>query len=204
MTHSPWAREYERTPHEYILGTAPSEFAHAVRGLVSPGARVLEVGCGEGRDSVFFATRGCEVTSLDVSAAGLRKAERLARAHRVRIRWVCGDAAREIPGGPFDLVYSCGAIHYVPRDRRSGLFSRLKAVTSPGGHHAHVVFTDRRVHVEMREQIDYFTIGELRRAYADWAVLGCESGLISCAQDGTRHCHSVDQLVARKAGTTGP
>jgi ubiquinone/menaquinone biosynthesis C-methylase UbiE len=58
MTHSPWAREYERTPHEYVLGTQPSEFAHAMRELVSPGVRVLEVGCGEGRDSVFFATRG--------------------------------------------------------------------------------------------------------------------------------------------------
>jgi tellurite methyltransferase len=204
MTHSPWAREYERTPHEYVLGTQPSEFAHAMRELVSPGVRVLEVGCGEGRDSVFFATRGCDVTSLDVSAAGLRKAERLARAHRVRVRWVCGDAARDIPGGPFDLVYSCGAIHYVPRDRRPARFARLKAVTSPGGHHAHVVFTDRQVHAEMREQIDYFTVGELRRAYADWAVLGCESGLIACARDGTRHCHSVDQLVARKARVTPP
>jgi hypothetical protein len=117
---------------------------------------------------------------------------------------VCGDAARDIPGGPFDLVYSCGAIHYVPRDRRPALFARLKAVTSPGGHHAHVVFTDRQVHAEMREQIDYFTVGELRRAYADWAVLGCESGLIACARDGTRHCHSVDQLVARKARVTPP
>src|SRR5256885_8222684 len=133
MTHSPWAREYERTPHEYILGTEPSEFAHAVRGLVSPGARVLEVGCGEGRDSVFFATRGCEVTSLDVSAAGLRKAERLASAHGVRGRWGCGDAASDIPDGPFDFVYSCGAIHYVPRDRRPGLLHRPPGGTGPGG-----------------------------------------------------------------------
>lgn len=204
MTHSPWAREYERTPHEYVLGTQPSEFASSIRELLSPGARVLEVGCGEGRDSVFFATRGCDVTSLDVSAAGLRKAERLASAHGVRVRWVCGDAASDIPDGPFDFIYSCGALHYVPRDRRPGLFDRLAAVTRPGGHHAHVVFTDRRVHVEMREQIDYFTIGELRRVYAGWAVLECESGLITCAQDGTRHRHSVDRLVARKARVSGP
>ena len=56
----------------------------------------------------------------------------------------------------------------------------------------------------MREQIDYFTIGELRRVYAGWAVLECESGLITCAQDGTRHRHSVDRLVARKARASGP
>jgi len=204
MDRSPWAREYERTPHEYVLGTEPSDFAHAMGELVSPGARVLEVGCGEGRDSVFFAERGGDVTSLDVSAAGLRKAERLARAHGVRVRWVCGDAARDIPGGPFDLVYSCGAIHYVPRNRRAGLFARLKAETAAGGYHFHVVFTDLRVHVEMQEQIDYFTVGELQSAYDDWAILGSEPSLITCAQDGTRHTHSVELLVARKAHATRP
>jgi tellurite methyltransferase len=198
MTHNPWAREYERTPHSYVLGTEPSHFAHVVRDFVSPGARVLEVGCGEGRDSVFFAEHGCDVTSLDVSAAGLAKAERLARAHGVRVRWVRGDAAADIPRGPYDLVYSCGAIHYVPRSRRAHLFSRLKTETAPGGHHFHVVFTDRRVHVEMEEEIDYFTLGELQDAYADWAVLGLEPGLITCAQDGTRHTHSVEMLFARK------
>jgi tellurite methyltransferase len=117
---------------------------------------------------------------------------------------VCADAARDLPGGPFDLVYSCGSIHYIPREGRPDLFSRLKAATRPGGHHAHVVFTDRLVHVEMREQIDYFTSGELPAAYADWVVLACDSSLIGCAQDGTRHRHSVDRLVARQPHATGP
>src|SRR3989475_3568873 len=148
MTHSPWAREYERTPHEYVLGTQPSEFASSIRELLSPGARVLEVGCGEGRDSVFFATRGCDVTSLDVSAAGLRKAERLASAHGVGVRWVCGDAASGIPDGPFDFIYSCGALHYVPRDPRPRPLERLAGGARAGGHHAHAAFTHRPVHLE--------------------------------------------------------
>src|SRR2546427_8881209 len=114
MTRSPWAREYARTPDEYIWGTQPSEFARATRPLLSRGSRVLDIGCGEGRDSVFFATCGCEVTSLDVSAAGLRKAERLARAHGGKIRWGPGDAARDIPSGPFEPAYSCGALPYLP------------------------------------------------------------------------------------------
>jgi tellurite methyltransferase len=131
-----------------------------------PGARVLDLGCGEGRDSVFFATCGFEVTGVDVSPAGLQKAERLARAHRVRVRWVSADAAHWVPTGLFDLVYSCGALHYVARRYRARLFVQLQAVTRPGGHHALVVFTDRHIYVEHGERVDYFAGDELDRAYA--------------------------------------
>ena len=197
MTRSPWAREYVRKPNEYIWGLSPSVFAREVRALLPSGARVLELGCGEGRDSVYFASCGCDVTGVDVSAAGLHKAERLARAHGVKVRWVRGDAAHDVPGGPFDLVYSCGAIHYIPRRRRARLFARLQARTRPGGCHAHVVFTDVRIYVEKRERIDYFTESELPHAYADWQILRCEPMLIPCAQDGVPHRHSVQQLIAR-------
>src|SRR3990170_6301318 len=74
---NPWALEYARNPDRFIWGTAPSRLAQDLAALVPPGARVLDLGCGEGRDSVYFASRGYDVTGLDVSAAGLEKAERL-------------------------------------------------------------------------------------------------------------------------------
>ncbi len=200
MTRSPWAREYARTPNEYIWGLRASAFAREVRALLPPGARVLELGCGEGRDSVYFAACGYDVTAMDVSAAGLQKAERLARAHGVRVRWVHGDVAREIPAGPFELVYSCGAIHYIVRRARARLFRRLEALTRPGGYHAHVVFTDRSIYVEKGERIDYFAEGELGRAYADWHIVQSEPLMITCDQDGIPHRHSVEQFIAREAG----
>lgn len=198
MTHSPWAREYARTPDEYIWGMQPSAFARQVRALVAPGARVLDLGCGEGRDSVYFAACGCDVTGVDVSAAGLAKARRLARAHGVAVRWVQGDVARAVLDGPFDLVYSCGAIHYVARPRRPHLFRRLKALTRAGGHAAHLVFTDRHVYVELGEEVDYFAAGELRTPYADWRIVGHAAADITCSRDGVPHHHSVEELVARK------
>ena len=198
-TRSPWALEYARRPNEYVLGTSPSPFARMLRSVLVRGARVLELGCGEGRDSVFFAGCGCDVTAVDVSAAGLRKAERLARAAGVEVRWVQGDAARYSPTGPFDFVYSCGAIHYVPRRLRTRLLTRLKDATSRGGLHAHLVFTDRRIYVEKNERIDYFTTGELGRCYADWLVWWNGRGTITCEQDGRPHLHGVEEIVARQA-----
>jgi tellurite methyltransferase len=102
--------------------------------------------------------------------------------------------------GAFDLVYSCGAIHYVPRRERARLFPRLKALTPPGGYHAWVVFTDRAVYREKGEVIDYFVRGELAGVYANWLILRREERMIACAQDGTRHRHSVELLVAQATG----
>lgn len=201
MIRSPWAREYARAPKTYIWGTEASLLARQVSALLPPGARVLDLGCGEGRDSVFFAERGFNVTGVDIARSGLSKAERLASARGVRVRWVCGDigglATRRLGDGPFDLVYSCGSIHYVPRTVRGRLFRRLWSLTRTEGLHAHIVFTDRAIYMEKGERIDYFAPGELVAFYDDWLIVACEKRLIDCRQDGTIHRHSVEQIVAR-------
>ena len=207
MIRSPWAREYARAPKTYIWGTEASLLARQVSALLPPGARVLDLGCGEGRDSVFFADRGFDVTGVDIARSGLSKAERLACVRGVRVRWVRGDfggpGTRRLVDGCFDLIYSCGAIHYVPRTGRGRLVLRLKALTREHGLHAHIVFTDRAVYVEKGERIDYFAPGELAGLYADWRVLAREQRVIDCDQDGTIHRHSVEQFVARAPKGSG-
>jgi tellurite methyltransferase len=195
---SPWGREYVNTPDRFIWGTRPSALAREASKLTGPRARVLDLGCGEGRDSVFLTEQGHDVVGVDLSLDGLRKATRLAGDRGVRVSWVCA-ALPDVPvRGPFDLVYSCGSIHYVARDDRGVLFDRLRELTAPGGHHAHVVFTERRIYREKNEVVHYFTTDELRDAYRGWIILRHEEGLIPCAQDGVRHVHSVETILAQR------
>jgi tellurite methyltransferase len=201
---SPWAREYARDPERYVFGTAPSDWAREIARLVLPGDAVLDLGCGEGRDSVFFAGLGAAVTGVDLSTDGLAKARRLARQRGVRVRWIEGDMTGALPAGRFDLIFSCGTIHYVPRAERRPLFRRLAAMSPPGGRQAHVVFTDRYVHEEKGEIVDYFTAGELREAFVEWQVLRNGERVISCAQDGSVHGHSVEELVAARPVVPAP
>jgi tellurite methyltransferase len=195
---SPWGREYMNTPDRFIWGTRPSALAREVSELVGHQARVLDLGCGEGRDSVFLAQQGHDVVGVDLAPDGLRKAARLADHRGVRVSWVCA-ALPDLPvRGPFDLVYSCGSVHYVARDQRGPLFERLQGLTRPGGLHAHVVFTGRTIYREKDEVVHYFTPDELRDAFRGWIVLRREEGLIPCAQDGARHVHSVETILARR------
>ena len=115
---------------------------------------------------------------------------------------MCGDIGRldtlPLLEECFDLIYSCGAIHYVPRAVRVKLIPGLKAITREHGLHAHILFTDRAVYVEKGERIDYFAPGELTAFYPDWAILTPREQLFTdCNQDGTIRRHSVEQFVAR-------
>jgi tellurite methyltransferase len=196
VTRSPWHDEYLKRSDDYVFGLRPSELAILTSRLLPPRARVLEVGAGEGRDCLFFAAQGFDVTGVEVSEAGLAKGARAARERDLRVRWVHADMADLRLDGVFDLVYSCGAIHYVPREERAPLFSRLKALSPPGGLHAHVVFTDRWVYREKGEVIDYFAPGDLGAIFTGWVVRDRRESMIECAQDGRPHQHSVEQIIA--------
>lgn len=66
--------------------TTPSPFATWVADRLEPGQRVLDVGCGNGRDAVHFARQGHRVTALDGSPRALQLTRRLAGRHGVRVR----------------------------------------------------------------------------------------------------------------------
>lgn len=85
-----WDERYNAA--EYVFGTAANDFLAAVVDRL-PHGRVLCLGEGEGRNAVFLAERGHEVTAIDASSVGLQKAERLASERGVRIRTLARDLA---------------------------------------------------------------------------------------------------------------
>lgn len=80
------------------------------------GKRVLDIGCGQGDTSVFFALRGAEVRALDVSEKMVELTGELARAHgvgdRVQAR-ACRVEDMDFPDNHFDLVFADGVLHHL-------------------------------------------------------------------------------------------
>ena len=72
---------------DYVYGREPNDFLAAEMGKI-PMGRVLEIGAGEGRNSVFLALQGYEVTSVDQSSVGLEKARKLAEEKGVEIETI--------------------------------------------------------------------------------------------------------------------
>lgn len=106
-----------------------------VAGLCSdlPPGRALDLAAGEGRNAVWLATRGWDVTALDFSQVGLARAQDQARTAGVAIETVVADALDWRPERPdFDLVVVC----YLQLDRagRERAMRTAAAALAPGGH----------------------------------------------------------------------
>ena len=105
-------------------------FADEVAGL-EPG-RALDVACGEGRNAVWLAERGWDVTGVDFSEVALVKAAELASARGVEVEWVAADVLEhEPPPAAFDLV----AVLYLqlPQDELACALRNAVRGVAPGG-----------------------------------------------------------------------
>jgi len=76
---------------EYFYGTDPNQFLASRSGDFLPGGRLLCLGEGEGRNSVFLAGLGFAVTAVDACATGLEKARKLAALRGVTIETQVAD-----------------------------------------------------------------------------------------------------------------
>ena len=99
--------------------------------FVRPGARVLDVGCGNGFTVGQFMARGCEVVGIDLSETGIEQARKSYPNARFEVIGATQGLLGELGCEPFDLVVSTEVIEhlYSPRAYVSGCFSALR----PGG-----------------------------------------------------------------------
>jgi SAM-dependent methyltransferase len=121
-----------RYAQKELLWTArPNRMFADEVGSLEPG-RALDVACGEGRNAVWLAERGWDVTGVDFSEVALAKAAELARARGVAVEWVAADVLEhEPPPGAFDLV----AVLYLqlPRNELARALRNAVRAVAPGG-----------------------------------------------------------------------
>ncbi len=96
----------------------PNQFVAEATGSLAPG-RALDLACGEGRNAIWLAQRGWEVTALDFSARGVQRGREAAAQVGAQVTWVVGDAlTHELSG--FDLVV-VAYLQLPPSERRTAL-----------------------------------------------------------------------------------
>jgi SAM-dependent methyltransferase len=123
-------------------------------GLLAPG-RVLELGCGNGRDATYLASLGCRVDAVDFSATAIKWARERAESAGAAVAFQCCSIfAAKIAEGAYDLVYDSGCFHHLPPHRRKDYVELVSRALRPGGSFGLVCFrpeggsglTDRQVY----------------------------------------------------------
>lgn len=162
---------------DYVFGTAPAAFLHDMRPYLTQGATALSVAEGEGRNAVFLAQCGMDVTALEFAPSAIAKARKLAEARGVAVDFQQVDVLKHDWPATYDLVFGI-FIQFVGPADRARLFDGMQRSTRPGG----LIL----LHGYTPKQLDYGTGGPravenlyteelLRQAFNGWDILECRS-----------------------------
>ncbi len=188
---------------DYYWGTEPNGACYEVLRRVPPTRRLqlLDIGCGEGKDAVFFARNGYDVTAFDITDAGIEKTKRLADRAGVRVNAFKADILDFRLDSSFDILYSSGVLHYMRPEYREEIFDNYKRFTNEGGVHAFNVFVDKPFIApppEKETNAYKWHSGELLAHYRDWLVLDSSEIVFDCHSSGIPHRHAMANVLARK------
>ena len=110
----------------YLFGEQPIPFL--VNNFhILPKGKVLDIAMGEGRNGVYLATQGFDVTGLDISERGLEKAHKLAEKNNVSIKTKVVDLeTHRLEPNSYDVIL---CTYYMQRN----LFKQFESALKPGG-----------------------------------------------------------------------
>ncbi|CAM5200045.1 Methyltransferase family protein OS=Ureibacillus acetophenoni OX=614649 GN=SAMN05877842_1131 PE=4 SV=1 [Ureibacillus acetophenoni] len=110
--------------------------------IMKPG-RVLELGCGPGRNAIYFAQKGCTIDAVDLSDVSLKWAEDRANNKNVSINFINKDIFDlNIEDGTYDIVYDSGCFHHIAPHRRMSYINLVKRALKPNGYFAITCFIE--------------------------------------------------------------
>ncbi len=200
---SPYDPKY--ADQEFYWGKEPSAMCDRVVEIIGPGAdscpKLLDLGCGEGRNAIYFAQHGFEVVGLDLSLPGLGKTRRYAEEVGAHVETIHADIVNYELEDTYDVIFSTGTLQYLPPEVRSPRFQSYKDCTSPNGINALSVFVEKPFipRAPDAEATAYpYKSGELMSYYWDWEILYCVEQIFDCTSSGIPHKHAMNRIIARR------
>lgn len=126
MDAEEWDERY--AGQDLVWSVTPNRFVASELADLTP-RRAVDLAAGEGRNALWLASRGWDVTAVDFSRVALEKGRRL--AGDTPVEWVCADATTWSADAPYDLVVI--AYLQLPADQRRAAVRAGFAALRPGG-----------------------------------------------------------------------
>lgn len=163
--HDAWAATIDidgiRVADYFTACTAPeNRFILDKMGEVA-GKRLLDLGCGAGENSVYFAQRGADCVAADYSPGMVEVAMQLAAKNHVKIEGKITNAiAIDFPDNTFDFVYAANLLHHIGDPHQA--IQEMHRVLKPGGKacfwdplkHNPIINVYRRMATEVRTEAE--------------------------------------------------
>src|SRR5262249_44366923 len=95
------------------------------QGIVPPGSAV-DLGCGTGTDAIYLASKGFDVTAIDIAPTALSRAREKAEQAGVKVRWLLASVLAPPQLSPFDFIFDRGCYHEVRFDNARAYVETVK------------------------------------------------------------------------------
>lgn len=197
-----WEDSYKKKDlaDAFICGEPSAEFHDLIK-LLPQNGKVLDLGCGDGRNAIFLAENGFDVKAVDISETGIEKLKHLARNRGLNIETEIRDIRDYSFKDTYDLIIAHGCLHLIERRYWTRLIDRIKSHTNMGGYNVIAVFTDT---IPPPDDLKDFTIGlfqegELFEKYQGWQIILQKSYIKEDEHPGVKkHRHPINKIVALK------
>ena len=197
-----WENIYKELNGEYLFKKGkPSKDIVGVSEKLREESSVLDIGCGDGRNSIYLAKKGFKVTAFDISKYAIKKIKYIAKKEGLQINAFVQDMTTFSFLKKFDLIINHGSLHLIERSEWSQLIKKMKENTNKNGYNIHAVFTDT---IEPPEELrpfckGLFREGEIFEYYNDWIIELKQSYVLEDEHPGgIKHKHMINKIVAKK------
>ena len=164
-------------------------------------AQVLDVGCGEGRNSIFMAKLGNKVDAFDISENGIEKAKKISKQMGVQVNYFCCDLEKFLFEKEYDVILSHGVLHLPYKDIRDKFITKMQGNTKIGGYNVIGIFTNRLPATPDNAPYthSFFDVGELPEKYKDWEIIHHLEGTFTDSHPGDiHHVHAFERIIAKR------
>jgi ubiquinone/menaquinone biosynthesis C-methylase UbiE len=135
MKSTPWSWGKVERPIKRFLKIILKEYKNP---------KLLDLGCGNGWLSIWFAEQGFEVQGIDSSQTAIKEAREKAKKAKLSILFKVGDALKfPYKDELFDAVFDRGMFHHQPKTEWKGYVSGIRRVLNKDGYLYLIVFSDK-------------------------------------------------------------
>ena len=128
-----YEKQYRESRH--VCGPPFPEFVTFFERYDKTRARVLDLGCGQGRDALPIARMGHQVLGVDISRTGVSQMLKEAEQEGLDVHSVVADVVEYQPSGQFDVIILDRVLHMLSDDDdRLAVLEKASAATAQGGY----------------------------------------------------------------------
>lgn len=210
-----WEEAYKSV--ELLWGLKPDHVLIEYASLVPKGA-VLDLGIGEGRNSLFFAKMGFEVEGIDISKTAVERCVERAKDADLKVKVEVGDLKEvDVPRGRYSLVIAAWILNFFKKVEAEEIVGKIKnGLKKDGFVYVAMLSLDDPGYARAKKTLEaveentfyspkrdsfahYFTKEEVLSLFGGFDVIYCVEGTGLDLAHAEPHCHGFIMYMGKKS-----